>query len=84
MTSGRTFRARGVAEQRLCWVRLKAMSKDKTYNEPSEVEAKDGEVLVDGPDGIDVKLTPGAAIETSDRLLAAGAEAHGQQLRKEE
>lgn len=58
------------------------MEKKETYDEPSTVEAEDGKVVVDGPDGVDVKLTPAAAIETSDRLLSAGAEAHGQQLGK--
>lgn len=54
---------------------------NKSYDEPSEVVAKDGDVVVDGPDGVDVKLTPTAAVETSDRLLEAGIEAQGQRLR---
>lgn len=58
------------------------MGDDKTYDEPSEVLAKDGDVVVDGPDGVDVKFTPNAAVETSDRLLEAGAEAQGQRLRQ--
>ena len=60
------------------------MSDDKTYDEPSNVSAKDGDVVVDGPDGVDVKLTPSAAVETSDRLLDAGAEAQGQRVRGED
>ena len=61
--------------------RLMTMSHEKIYDEPSKVVAKDGEVVVDGPDGVDVKLTPIAAVETSDRLLKAGTEAQGQRLR---
>ena len=57
------------------------MHENKTYEEPSKVLAKDGDVIVDGPDGVDVKLTPTAAVETSDRLLAAGTEAQGQRIR---
>ncbi|WP_262984816.1 hypothetical protein [Sphingomonas daechungensis] len=31
---------------------------DKVYDEPSEVEAEDGVVVVNGPDAVDVQLTP--------------------------
>jgi hypothetical protein len=51
------------------------------YDEPSNIEAKDGVVSVDGPDGVDVSLTPDAALETSDRLLAGAATAQGQKRR---
>jgi hypothetical protein len=51
---------------------------DKVYDEPSDVEAQDGTVVVDGPDGVAVLLTPEAAEETSDRLLNAAAMAQGQ------
>jgi hypothetical protein len=51
---------------------------DRVYDEPSEVKAEDGVVAVDGPDGVAVHLTPGAALETSDRLLDGAAEAQGQ------
>ena len=44
----------------------------------SEVEAEDGDVVVDGPDGVAVTMTPDAAIETSQRLLDAGMTANGQ------
>ena len=60
------------------------MGDERTYEEPSEVVAKDGDVVVDGPDGVDVKLTPTAAVETSDRLLEAGVKAQGQRLRQKE
>ena len=54
------------------------MTDEPTYDEPSTVQAEDGVVTVDGPDGVDVKLTPEAAAETSDRLLEKSAEARGQ------
>ena len=50
----------------------------RVYNEASDVVAKDGNVVVDGPDGVDVSLTPEAAGDTSDRLLKASAQAAGQ------
>jgi len=59
------------------------MEHDRIYDEASEVEAEDGEVLVDGPDGVAVSLTPDAAIETSDRLLDGAMTARGQQLADE-
>ena len=46
------------------------------------VTAEHGQVLVDGPDGVAVSLTPDAAVETSDRLLEAAVEAQGQILTK--
>ena len=55
---------------------------EKTYDEPSNVDAEDGKVIVDGPDAVAVSLTPEAAEETSDRLLVGAAKAHGQRLPK--
>lgn len=52
------------------------------FDEPSHVEAVDGEVVVDGPDGVAVSLTPDAAMATADRLADAAVEAHGQRLMK--
>jgi hypothetical protein len=54
------------------------------YDEPSKVSAKDGVVKVDGPDSVDVSLTPDAALETSARLLAGAATAQGQKRRGNE
>ena len=51
---------------------------DKTYNEPSEVSATNGNVQVDGPDAVDVDLTPDAADETGDRLIRKAREARQQ------
>ncbi len=50
------------------------------YENASNVTAEEGVVMVDGPDGVAVSLTPEAAAETSDRLLVGAAEARGQQL----
>lgn len=52
---------------------------DKAYDMPSNVTAEDGEVMVDGPDGVAFSLTPDAAAETSDRLLEEAAIARGQE-----
>lgn len=54
----------------------------KTYRDPSDVRAVDGEVEVDGPDAVNVTLTPEAAEETSDRLLKEAARAAGQRRLK--
>jgi hypothetical protein len=51
---------------------------DKTYDEPSEVTAEGGDVKVVGPDDVNVKLTPDAADETSDRLLRSARDARIQ------
>jgi hypothetical protein len=57
---------------------------DKVYDEPTSVEADDGKVVLDGPDGVDVLMTPEAALETSDRLLFGATQAKGQQIQSEE
>jgi len=51
---------------------------NKVHDEASKVDADRGEVVVDGPDGVAVSLTPDAAIETSNRLLDKGVTAAGQ------
>ena len=51
---------------------------NKVYDCASEVSAEDGDVFVDGPDGVAVALTPEAAQETSERLLEQAATANGQ------
>ena len=54
------------------------MPNNKIYDEPSEVLARDGRVVVKGPDAVDVDLTAEAAEETSNRLLEASMKARGQ------
>lgn len=55
----------------------------KIHENASEVTAEGGAVLIDGPDGVAVTVTPEAAAETSDRLLHGAAEAVGQQREAE-
>lgn len=54
------------------------MVDNKLHDEASSVTAEEGQVMVDGPDGVAVSMTPDAAAETSDRLLQGAAEAQGQ------
>lgn len=55
---------------------------NETYSKPSDVVAEDGKVRVDGPDHVDVALTPEAAIETGHRLIEEGTRAAGQEREK--
>lgn len=50
----------------------------KIYDEASEVTAEDGAVVLKGPDAVDVRLTPEAAEETSNRMLEGSMKARGQ------
>lgn len=54
------------------------VDKGSVYSDPSEVEAVDGDVKVEGPDDVRVILTADAAEETSDRLLTGAFKARGQ------
>ena len=54
------------------------MSNKELFDEPTEIQAVDGTVELDGPDGVDVAMTPEAAEETADRMFRASAEAAGQ------
>lgn len=56
---------------------------NKVYDEPTKVDAEDGKVILDGPDGVAVLMTPDAALETSDRLLSGATQAMGQQVQEE-
>ena len=56
----------------------------KVYDTPSEVRVENGNVAVEGPDGVGLLLTPDAALETSERLLDGATEAHGQRVRESE
>ena len=47
------------------------------FDEAGEVSVEDGVVLVDGPDGVAISLTPGAARTFGERLIAAAEQASG-------
>jgi hypothetical protein len=51
---------------------------EQIYDEASRVDAEEGVVRQKGPDNVDVRLTPGAAEETSERLLEGAMKARGQ------
>jgi hypothetical protein len=57
--------------------------KKQLFDEPSAVEAKSGDVHVDGPDGVDFAMTPDAAEETSERLSDNALKARGQRRLKD-
>ena len=70
-----------MAEQR-GFLRIFPVMTMKPHDRPSDVVAEEGEVLVDGPDGVAVSLTPRAAEETSRRLFDAAAEAATEENRR--
>lgn len=59
------------------------MIRDKLYDEATEVTVKDGEVILDGPDDVDVKMTPEAAEETAEHLFVGVMKARGQRRLKD-
>lgn len=56
----------------------------RIYDEASHVSAEDGEVIVDGPDGVAVSLTPRAAAETSDRCSTPPSERMARRFGRDE
>jgi hypothetical protein len=56
------------------------MDHDKLYDEATVVTASDGEVILDGPDAVDVKITPEAAEDTADNLMHGAMKARGQRV----
>ena len=54
------------------------MPDKRIYDEASDIDAEDGVVSLKGPDAIDVRLTPDAAEETSERLNTGAMKARGQ------
>lgn len=57
--------------------------KSSIFSEPSKVAAVDGLVELDGPDDVDIAMTPEAAEETADRLTGELMKAHGQRRLKD-
>ena len=58
------------------------MTDKKVYDEATEVTAEAGAVILDGPDGVDVKVTPEAAEQTADNLIDGAVKARGQRRLK--
>jgi len=56
------------------------MPDEEIYDEPSNVNVKEGVVSIKGPDAVDVRMTAEAAVETSDRLLYGALKARGQKI----
>ena len=54
------------------------MNNLNSHGEPSDVVAEEGEVIVEGPNGVAVTLTPDAAEETGRRMMEAASEARRQ------
>lgn len=59
------------------------MSNKETYDQATEVTAEDGEVILDGPDGVDVTVTPEAAEQTAENLIEGAVMARGQRRLKD-
>lgn len=57
---------------------LNSMPAQHAYDDPTHVTAVDGEVVLDGPDGVGLSMTPAAALETGKRLIAAAKQAARQ------
>ena len=60
----------------------RAMTDDKVYDEETEVTAKDGAVVLDGPDHVDVMVKPEAAEQTAENLIEGAVKARGQRRLK--
>jgi hypothetical protein len=54
------------------------MEDERIYDNASDVKAREGVVEVDGTDQVDVKMTPEAAEQTSERLSDEAVVARGQ------
>lgn len=48
------------------------------HDKASHVVAEQGAIIIEGPNGVAVTMTPDAAEETARRLMAAAAEARTQ------
>lgn len=55
------------------------MKDGKIHDQASHVANSAGEVMMDGPDGVAISMTPEAAILTGARLIDNAAEAKGKQ-----
>jgi hypothetical protein len=63
------------APRRFFAVEERRMASVKSYSDPSDVNIEQGQVIVEGPDGVAVTLTPDAAEETGRRMIDAASQA---------
>lgn len=54
------------------------MSQAYVYEEGGKAFAEEGQVMLDGPDGVAVSMTPDAAEDTAKELLRGALEARNQ------
>lgn len=54
------------------------------HDTPTHATAEQGEVMLDGPNGVALSMTPAAARKSADHLRAAADEAQTQQQGVEE
>jgi hypothetical protein len=57
---------------------MDASARNEPETEPGVASAEQGMVLLDGPNGVAVAMTPDAAASTARSLLAAAEEARAQ------
>ncbi len=55
------------------------MNSTVAHGQPGQASAERGQVLLDGPDGVAVALTPDAAEATGQALILAARQARAQQ-----
>ena len=58
------------------------MNRLEAHDTPTTVTSVDGEVVLDGPDGLGLSMTPAAAKETGKRLVKAAADAKRNRHRR--
>lgn len=54
------------------------MPRDGVFDESGKAYAEEGQVMLDGPDGVAISMTPDAAEETANELIRAASEARQQ------
>lgn len=59
------------------------MPDEQVYDEATKVTAKDGKVILDGPDNVDVQVTPEAAEASAENLVEGAVQARGQRRLKD-
>ncbi|WP_257557832.1 hypothetical protein [Sphingobium sp. CFD-2] len=54
------------------------MPREGVFDESGKAYAEEGQVMLDGPDGVAISMTPDAAEETANELIRAASEARQQ------